>query len=148
MLRPASTIVDTLRQTWHRHATLFKDLSLAGASFALDLGLFALFLHLSGHVVVSVIFARLLSALFNFIGNRVFVFKGAHHHALRTQLIGYVVLAVAMMLASAAAVQWLVHSWQWPAVPTKAGVDVLLYIASFAIRSTWLFRLQPHQPHR
>lgn len=136
----------SFQQAWQRYGTLFKDLALAGSSFALDLALFALFLHLSGHVFGSVVMARLLSALFNFIGNRVFVFTGQHAHALHHQVIGYVVLAIVMMLASASSVQWLVDAWNWPPVLTKAGVDVVLYIASFLIRSTWLFRRHPHEP--
>ncbi|THJ33414.1 GtrA family protein [Lampropedia aestuarii] len=142
---PPSWLPPQWHKAWQRYGTLLKDLALAGSSFVLDLALFALFLHITGHVFGSVVLARLLSALFNFIGNRLFVFKGKHRHALHHQVLGYVVLAVAMMLASASSVQWLVSSWHWPPVITKAGVDVLLYIASFAIRSTWLFRRHPHE---
>lgn len=141
---PPSSLQQQWHKAWRRYGTLFKDLALAGSSFLLDLALFALFLHLTSHVFSSVVFARLLSSLYNFLGNRFFVFKGQHTHALHKQVLGYVALAIAMMLASASAVQWLVDAWAWPPVLTKAGVDILLYIASFLIRSTWLFRLHPH----
>lgn len=124
------------------HRVMARDLVLAGLSFALDLLLFALFLHISGRVFLSVVAARVLSALFNFAGNRLFVFKGRQAHTLLPQMLGYTALAIAIMLASATLMEWLVGRWQWPALPTKIAVDVALYLASFQIRRIWLFR--PH----
>lgn len=123
-----------------RHA-LVRDLALAGLSFALDVLLFALVHHVTGRVFFSVVLARVLSALFNFAGNRLFVFKGRQAQTLLSQLLGYAALAVAIMLCSATLLQWLVAHWQLPAVPAKVAVDVLLYLVSFYIRRTWLFRL-------
>lgn len=135
-------LTDSLRIYW----VLLKDLLLGACSFALDVLLFMLLLRLSQQVFFSVVVARILSALFNFAGNRFFVFRGQHVQPLLPQLMAYAALAIALMLASASLVHWLVHGWQLPPLPAKLGVDALLYAISFTLRRSWLFRVQRSEP--
>lgn len=135
-------LTDSLRIYW----VLLKDLLLGACSLALDVLLFMLLLRLSQQVFFSVVVARVLSALFNFAGNRFFVFRGQHLQPLLAQLLAYAALAIALMLASASLVHWLVHSWQLPPLPAKLGVDALLYAISFTLRRSWLFRVRRSAP--
>lgn len=121
---------------------LFRDLLVAGTSFALDVALFAAFLWATQNILAATVMARLLSSVYNFAGNRYFVFRGRHVHAVGSQLLGYVVLVLVFMLASAHLVQWGVRVGSWPAVPVKIAVDVSLYVLSFALRKFWLFRVK------
>ncbi|RZS30703.1 glycosyltransferase [Corticibacter populi] len=133
-----SPVIDSIRIYW----VLLKDLLVAGTSFVLDLALFAALLHATGNIFVAVVVARLLSAVYNFAGNRFFVFRGRHAHALLPQFAGYAALAVLLMLSSATLVEFVVETWRTQPVVTKAAVDGLLYAASFLIRKAWLFRVR------
>lgn len=143
--QPMSSLdrVSALRNLVRRHWVLFKDLLVAGTSFVLDVALFALFLHWFGaSILLATILARVLSSIYNFAGNRFFVFRGRQAHGLLPQLAGYVALVVLFMMISAGAVSLVVDMLGWPAVPCKIVIDVGLYICSFLLRKAWLFRVQ------
>ncbi|MFZ4454096.1 glycosyltransferase [Salibacterium aidingense] len=114
------------------------------ASFVVDVGLFALFSTLfkalmpMGFIIAATIFARVLSSLFNYLMNRNVVFRSYQYPA-RT-LMKYYTLAALQMGASAGGVYILYHTLGGHEVPIKIGVDSLLFLLSFYIQRTWVFK--------
>lgn len=121
---------------------LFYALS-GAASFALDIGLYALFIQLWREdapelfIVIATIAARFLSALFNYYVNRHKVFKQGS----RKSFIRYYLLAAFIMLISAGSVHFLYAEWLGRGeIVLKVIVDAFLFIFGFIIQRVWVFR--------
>ena len=118
------------------------------SSFALDTGLFYLFKRfVFGSLgawadLACTVAARVLSSFYNFnVNNRlVFGHRGEYGKALGR----YYLLAVPLMLASAGFVTLLDRSLgvTAPGLSTaiKIGVDTVLFLASYLIQKTWVFK--------
>ena len=129
-----------------RRFALFAAVSLA--SFAVDIGLFHL-LHefafpagAAGRLFLSVALARLVSLSFNYGCNRHLVFRDGVRHAPveGRSLVRYLLLAAAVMALSWALTKALVAAFPGTlATPLKAGVDLLLFFASYAAQKHFVF---------
>ena len=118
-------------------------------SFGLDIGLFALLYYLvfgegtTGRLFFAVVLARVVSVVFNYSCNRYFVFgRGRRDRRFDGRAFRrYVVLAVGIMAASYALTRL---AWEClPGVPlpwTKACVDLVLFLASYAVQRLAIFR--------
>ncbi|WP_033543743.1 bifunctional glycosyltransferase family 2/GtrA family protein [Planococcus sp. CAU13] len=132
-----------LRDSYHIYKIfIFYGLS-GGASFALDIGLYWLFIQLLRDpapelfIVFATIAARILSSLFNYYINRNKVFKQGN----RRSLIRYYLLAAFIMLTSAASVHLLYAEWLGRGeVILKVLVDAVLFIFGFVAQRAWVFR--------
>lgn len=130
---------NTMRQMRHFIAT-------ALASAALDLLLFSLLFHwlLPGlgvpHLLGATLLARVVSALFNYLMNRKYVFQTPGHWDHRS-FTRYATLCILLTGASYGGMRLLL-----PLVPTsratllKAGVDLTLFLVSFAVQKGVVFR--------
>ncbi|CAG9621137.1 bifunctional glycosyltransferase family 2/GtrA family protein [Sutcliffiella rhizosphaerae] len=124
------------------YSVFFKFAVSSGLSFVLDVLLFALFVMLLNgvfvetYIIFATIFARVLSALFNFTVNRNVVFKSAAPKA----ILKYFTLAVVQMLASALAVYLIYLMVGFGEVGIKIIVDFLLFLVSFVIQREWVFK--------
>ncbi|QII81452.1 GtrA family protein [Jeotgalibaca arthritidis] len=122
--------------------TFFKYLFSSGASFIIDISLYAFFMHSLPHTSLSTIFiasllSRFLSALFNYYVNRRFVFSSAA----KNSMLHYFSLVVVQISASALFV-YLLHLL-FKEVDTaiiKAVVDGGLFFASYYIQKTIIFK--------
>lgn len=122
---------------------LFSSLS----SSVLDLLLFSIFcrafkdsLELLGlpYIVGATVFARIISAVYNFILNYKVVFKS--NAGVMSTAVKYCILALCQMLCSALlvnAIHSLVGGWE---TAVKASVDVLLFFLSFVIQREFVYR--------
>ncbi|SDO21684.1 dolichol-phosphate mannosyltransferase [Psychrobacillus sp. OK028] len=132
-----------LRDSFHIYKVfLFYALS-GAASFAIDIGLYALFIKLWREdapelfIVIATIAARFLSALFNYYINRNKVFKQGS----RNSFIRYYLLAASIMLISAGSVHFLYAEWLGRGeIVLKVIVDAILFIFGFIIQRAWVFR--------
>lgn len=118
------------------------------SSFALDTGLFYLFKRFvfgplgAWADLACTVAARAISSFYNFnVNNRlVFGHRGEYGKALGR----YYLLAVPLMLASAGLVSLLDRSLgvTAPGLSTaiKIGVDTVLFLASYLIQKTWVFK--------
>lgn len=140
-------IVRVLARSWLRRFFLFASVSLA--SFALDVGLFhalhrvAVRRGLPGRLFLSVLLARCVSLLFNYLCNRHVAFRGAGDRRFlggRT-LARYLVLAGCLMLASYLLTKAATHCLAGaPVTLVKASADLFLFLASYAVQRTLVFR--------
>lgn len=132
-----------LRDSFHIYKIfLFYGMS-GGASLALDLGLYSLFIYLwkedspQMFIIFATIAARVLSSLFNYFVNRHKVFgQGSSKSFVR-----YYLLAAFIMVASAGSVHLLYTEWLGRGeVVLKVLVDSVLFIFGFIVQRTWVFR--------
>ena len=129
-----------------RRLALFAGVSVA--SFALDIGLFHV-LHervfaagAAGRLFGSVAIARAVSLSFNYACNRHLVFRdGVRHPVFEGRSFGrYLLLAAAIMTASWALTKAVAAAMPGVLVtPIKAGVDLCLFFASYAIQRRYVF---------
>ncbi len=132
-----------LRDSYHIYKVfIFYGLS-GGASFALDIGLYWLFIQLLKDpapelfIILATIAARILSSLFNYYVNRNKVFKQGSSKS----LVRYYLLAAFIMLTSAGSVHLLYAEWLGRGeIVLKVGVDAILFIVGFVIQRAWVFR--------
>ncbi len=128
--------VDSLRI----YFVLFRDVFLSLSSFAIDIGLFTLGMTVLGNVTTATFFARAISGTYNFVGNKFFVFKRNAFKSIRRELVGYVLLAIAIATISSALVSELLINYPNNVTLLKICVDLGLYAASFAIRRIFVFK--------
>ena len=131
-------LVDSVRI----YSALLKDLLLALASFGLDVALFSLALHLTHGVVLSTYLARSVSVVFNFLGNKYYVFRGNQTHSMPRQIALYGCAALLLATASGLLVGLFADATAAPPTPVKVFVDLGLYLVSYAIRRYLIFRLE------
>lgn len=132
-----------LRDSFHIYKIfIFYGLS-GGASFALDIGLYWLFIQLlkdsspEMFIILATVAARILSSLFNYYINRNKVFKQGSSKS----LVRYYILAAFIMVASAGSVHLLYAEWLGRGeVILKVFVDTVLFIFGFVAQRAWVFR--------
>lgn len=121
-------------------------------SFALDIGLFSLLFYRAfpadapARLLLSVALARAVSLLFNYSANRYFVFGDARADRAfdGKAFAAYLLLAAALMAAS-----WALMALGHALLPAasvavlKAVVDFFLFLASYAVQRTFVFRPAP-----
>ncbi|MDJ0335142.1 bifunctional glycosyltransferase family 2/GtrA family protein [Salinibacterium sp. G-O1] len=126
-------VVDSLRVM--RPLALFGLSSLG--SFVLDLVAVQLLILLTGSLVAAVFGARMISGTANFLINRHLVF-GATEPRPRRQLLRYIILAIAIVVASYLGILALTGLGV-ALVPSKIIVDVVLYIVSYQMQRLVIF---------
>ncbi len=119
------------------------------ASFGVDIGVFSLLYRRvfgeghRAHLLLSVAIARTVSIGFNYLCNRYLVFAdgNARHAFGRFAFARYLMLAGFILVASYGLTKGAIALWPRIAPEyLKAGVDVLLSIASFTVQRTFVFR--------
>ena len=129
-------VVDSLKIYW----VLFRDLFIALSSFGIDIALFSLCQALTGDILLSTYASRLISGAYNFIGNRIFVFKTIGNLRMRREMIQYILLALTLATASGGLVQVLQHATAWNVTLCKILIDLMLYGVSFLVRRLMIFK--------
>jgi glycosyltransferase involved in cell wall biosynthesis len=122
------------------YSVLLRDLFLSLSSFGLDIALFNIFLALTGSITSATYAARLFSGAYNFFGNKYFVFRRAGTQSLKREVVGYLALAVLLMVASGALVNFFTVKLAINPTLCKIAVDLSLYVCSFLIRRYAIFR--------
>lgn len=118
---------------------IFSSLS----SCVIDLVLFSLCCFLFkkktiSYIVISTVFARIISATYNYMLNYKIVFNSYAKHT--SALIKYIILATLQMTVSAFVVNELVKRFIWmPEYLIKAAVDTILFFLSYYIQKTIVF---------
>lgn len=115
-------------------------------SAVIDIGLFTLFNILFGmwgvfhHYFVAVAGARIISSAVNYIVNRKVVFGRGD----RSSVIRYYILAAAILVISGTLGEGIVMlipmDWKWLDTLIKAAVDGVMFLASFRIQHSWVFK--------
>ena len=137
-------VVDSVKIYWlicRRFLTYFLS---SAVSMVVDLLFFTIFakLVLPGDFVyriqLATVVARVVSCTVNFTINKKIVFR--KEGSLGTTAVKYFVLAVAVMLISANAVNWLYGLLHWPELLIKIIVDCTLFVFNYVIQKKLLFK--------
>ena len=123
----------------------FLKFSLSSITSAgIDIGLFTFLtefvftgMSLGKSVYLATIFARVVSAIYNFLINRKVVFKSEEH--LLQNLLSYFVLVVVQMFCSAELVYLGTSGLGIHQLPVKIVVDILLFFLSYQIQQRFVF---------
>ena len=137
-----------LKDSLRIYAVFSKFILASLSSFAVDIGLYALFLFLIAlwqptfpkeqAIVIATVAARILSALFNYSVNKSRVFHNHDKHG--KTLWRYAVLCVCQMALSAVGTSGLYALLKWNATFLKLVVDCVLFVLSFRLQRGWVFR--------
>ncbi|QDY45596.1 GtrA family protein [Planococcus glaciei] len=132
-----------LRDSYHVYKIFLLYGLSGGASFALDIGLYWLFIQLwrseepQLFIIFATVAARILSSLFNYYVNRNKVFGQGS----RKSFIRYYILAAFIMMMSAGSVHFLYAEWLGRGeIILKVFVDTVLFLFGFVVQRTWVFR--------
>lgn len=122
------------------YAVFTRFLSISLASFVIDIVLFALLHGVSGQVYLSTYGSRSCSALFNFCGNKLFVFKSRGRARLLREVAGYVLLVAASASLSAILVSIFHAKTGGNILFVKIVVDAFIFFLNFTVQRLVLFR--------
>ena len=141
-----SSHFNPLKDSIRIYAVFGKFLISSFSSSLVDLLLFTMFCHLTrtvsfgimDYIMASTIFARVLSATYNFLINYKVVFKSRKNTS--GAVVRYIMLAVCIMLASGFLVGRLHGLTSLPEVVVKIPVDCLLFLLSFFVQREYVYR--------
>lgn len=113
------------------------------SSFVLDIALFALcskYILAGCHekIVFSTVCARILSATYNYLMNRNYVFKSKRTYS--TTAIQYLILCIVQMSCSAFLVRQITALTKGSAIVLKILVDTLLFLLSYLVQKKLIFK--------
>ena len=124
---------------------IIKYIFSAGSSFIIDLSLFTLFKYLLTKsinlddiviIFISTTIARVLSSIYNYLINSRIVFKNKD----RKTIIGYFILVIIQMIASAAIVSALDNITKIDTTIIKFFVDIVIFIVNYIIQKEIIFK--------
>ena len=123
------------------YSILFRDAFLALSSFGLDVALFNIILALTSSISIATYISRLISGSYNFIGNKLFVFRQFGLRRIKREVLSYATLAILLAIASSNLVTLLVSSTSMSPTLCKIIVDLSLYAFSFVVRKVFIFKI-------
>lgn len=116
---------------------IIKYLFSSGTSFIIDLALFTLFKKIKLSILLSTVFARILSSLYNYFINSRVVFKSYT----KSSLIKYYILVILQMFASAFFVSLFNNMFRSiNATIIKFFVDIAIFIVNYVIQNYLIFQ--------
>lgn len=122
----------------NKYQTIIKYLFSSGTSFIIDILLFSLFYYLLKNIIISTIFARVLSSLYNYVLNKRMVFK--YEGKDTKSLTDYFTLVAIQMFISAFIVDGLSKVVVFNPLFIKIPVEVFLFVCNYIIQKTIVFK--------
>ena len=120
------------------YASFLKFSMSSLAAFTLDATLFFALIAVTGHLAVSVVGARVVSASANVVANRRLVFQ-QHRRDQRTSAIRYAALAVVLLGVNYALMRFLLGPVSLPLVVAKVVTEAALFVASYKVQRRLVF---------
>ena len=119
-----------------KYETFLKYIFVALLSFLIDITLFTIFNYLLNNIVLSTIFARIISSFINYLLNKDKVFKKSN----KLSIFKYYVLVIIQMFVSAYGVKNLYKII--PINPTiiKIPVEFIIFVCNYLIQKIFIFR--------
>ncbi len=133
----ASSHFDTIKDSVRIYKEILKFSGVSFLSFLLDYMLYIVFLNLTGVLTISNIFARILSASFNYTMNRKLVFKS--RAGLLRSITQYVALAVFILAANTAILAGLAYTGV-NVYLGKVITEVVMFFVSYTIQHRFIFK--------
>lgn len=140
----SSSHFNPFRDSFKIYMCIFKYIASSLVGFVVDFGAVLLFKWLTAglgdefSLLVSVVLARIISALVNFSINKTLVFhsKGDWRHELGK----YAVLAVCVLIANYLMLRLFTLTLGWPLAPSKLLVEIVLFCVNFLIQGRIVYR--------
>lgn len=129
-----------IRDSFNVYLVFLRFLLVSLVSFFIDFIFFALLHFFIGNILVSTYIARVSSGVFNFFGNRSFVFHDRKNRSFFSPVIAYVVLAFLIATMSGVIVQILSEWFHWMPIIVKLCVDPCLFLLSFFSQRHIIFK--------
>lgn len=129
-----------------KYSTFIKYIFSAGFSFALDIGLFTLFVFLFKETfgdttaLIATPCARVISSFFNYLLNRNAVFKSGKNKTDKQSLIKYYILVIIQMCISSFLVFSVFKLTKISETIIKVPVDIGIFIVNYFIQKKWIFK--------
>lgn len=117
----------------------FKYIISSVSSFVIDILLFTLFTYLitgKNYILLSTIFARIISSIYNYLVNRKIVFKSND----KNSIYKYFLLSIIQMFASGIIVNYLFKLININLTVLKIVVDLIIFIINFVIQREFVFK--------
>jgi len=139
--------MNQIRNLVTHHKVFIKYLASAGASFALDIILFTMFLMVYKNfmgdfaIILATICARIISSFFNYFLNRNAVFKvEGKNKTDKLTFIKYYILMVVNMIISSMLVLGIFRITEFNETLIKIPIDVLIFISNYFIQKMFIFK--------
>lgn len=126
------------------YSVFLKFILASFSSFLVDIVLFTIAYHLlksyfpTSYILISTVFARVLSSLYNYNVNKRGVFRQKEKNT--TALVRYYILCAIQTIVSGLGVYTLYRLLQWNETGIKIIVDLILFFLSFQIQREWVFK--------
>jgi len=130
-----------LRDSYTIYKTFFKNIASSLFSAVVDVTSF-MFLMWVGNIIFSAtVIARVISGVFNFSLNKIWVFEKRDSHNTRNESLKYVALFAMQMISSGLFTEALsnVLNFHNSLLVSKILVDCLLFVTSFIVQRLWIF---------
>lgn len=107
-------------------------------SFLLDSTIFIVLQTVGTSVFSSLLVARICSGLFNFLNNKLVVYRSFGLRRMTYEILGYLMLAVGIFLSALYLIHGF-HSFGIPIIMAKILADIFLFSLSFFVQKTFVF---------
>lgn len=128
-------LVDSLKI----YSLIFKFIISGITSSIIDFCVFNAIYYLCQKLLISLIFARITSIIFNFFCNKNFVFKQKHDGNIFLTISKYLLLASCLLCGSYFGIKLLGTISPLPVWLSKIIVETILFFASYTIQRVWVF---------
>ena len=125
-----------LRDSIFIYGQIFRFIGSSLIAALVDFVLLLVFQHLTENLLASVIAARVISSLLNYLINRRLVFKRGARHS----LVSYYALVLVVLAANYGLLSLLTAVADLPLALAKIITEVLLFFFSYAMQKTFVFR--------
>lgn len=123
------------------YTPFIKNIASSLLSAAVDITAFMLLINLGSGIFPATVVARLISGVFNFALNKIWVFHMKNSHNTRREFLKYLALFITQMLFSGLLTQALdaMFDFRQGLLLSKIVADVFLFTTNFVVQRFWIF---------
>ncbi len=132
-----------VRDSLRIYAPVLRFAASSVGSFLVDAVVLWLTVALTGHLLVSVVLARLVSGVLNYRWNARHVFGSADTWRTRRR---YLALAVALLAGNYLLLHLTTVAWGWPLLVAKVAVEATLFAVSYVVQHRAVFARRTRTP--
>ncbi len=123
------------------YTPFIKNIASSLLSAAVDITAFMLLINLGSGIFPATVVARLISGVFNFALNKIWVFHMKNSHNTRREFLKYLALFITQMIFSGLLTQALdaMFDFRQGLLLSKIVADVFLFTTNFVVQRFWIF---------
>jgi len=130
-----------VRDSYVIYKTFFKNIASSLLSAIVDITSFMLLTYAGNSIFSATAIARVISGIFNFSSNKIWVFEKKDSHNTRNESLKYLILFIAQMFFSGLLTETLnsIFNFDSSLLFSKMLADCFLFITNFIIQRYWIF---------